>query len=47
MIPIFKTKEQKAEYLDLFDKYFVAKQRFADKKISEDKFNKIKSAFES
>ncbi|MBD5405769.1 hypothetical protein HDR59_04450 [bacterium] len=47
MIPVFRNKKQKKIYLELFDKYFIAKQQYVDKKITEEEFNNIKNAFEN
>ncbi|MGN0929268.1 MAG: type II CRISPR RNA-guided endonuclease Cas9 [Alphaproteobacteria bacterium] len=46
MIPVFRNKEQKKIYLELFDKYFIGKQRLLDGKITQEEFDKTKKLFE-
>ena len=46
MIPVFRNTEQTKIYWEMFDKYFIAKQHFLDGIISNDNFQKIKTAFE-
>lgn len=47
MIPVFKTKEQKKLYLELFDKYFIDKLKKSIGKISKEEFEDTKKKFET